>query len=113
MEIIKVLEDHDILPKGITKTAKNEVNSQRGGLLPILLGGLASSLIANFLSKELFGGSGIKRAGEGIKKKSLMPSHPLTKIEIQDYFKNERRFNGVFSRDNFQKTIKKEHMPLI
>ena len=66
MEIIKVLEDHDILPKGITKTAKNEVNSQRGGLLPILLGGLASSLIGNFLSKELFGGSGIKRAGEGI-----------------------------------------------
>ena len=55
-----------ILPKGITKTAKNEVNSQRGGLLPILLGGLASSLIGNFLSKELFGGSGIKRAGEGI-----------------------------------------------
>ena len=42
-----------------------------------------------------------------------MPPHPLTKIEIQDYFKNERRFNGVFSRDNFRKTIKKEHMPLI
>ena len=29
-KIIKVLEDHDVLPKGITRTAKNEVKSQRG-----------------------------------------------------------------------------------
>ena len=45
-------------------------------------------------------GSGIKRAGDGILKKSLMPPHPLTKFEIQDYFKDEPRFNGVYSRDN-------------
>ena len=26
--------------------------------------------------------------------------HPLTRFEIQEYYRNEPRFNGVFSRDN-------------
>ena len=30
----------------------------------------------------------------------LIPPHPLTNFEIQKYFQNEPRFNGVFSRDN-------------
>ena len=29
-----------------------------------------------------------------------LPSHPLTNFEIQEYYQNEPRFNGVFSRDN-------------
>ena len=29
--------------------------------------------------------------------------HPLTNIEIQNYCKNEPRFNGVYSRDNLSK----------
>ena len=32
-----------------------------------------------------------------------MPPHPLTNFEIQKYYENEPRFNGVFSRDNLQK----------
>ena len=39
-------------------------------------------------------------------KKSLMPLHPLTDFEIEDYFKDEPRFNGVSSRNNLPKTIK-------
>ena len=35
----------------------------------------------------------------------LMPPHPLTNFEIQKY-KNEPRFNGVFSRNNLPKKIK-------
>ena len=35
-----------------------------------------------------------------------MPSHSLTKFEIQKYYKNQPRFNGVFSRDNLPKKIK-------
>ena len=35
-----------------------------------------------------------------------MPAHPLTKFEIHEYYKNEPRFNGVYSRDNLPKTIK-------
>ena len=30
----------------------------------------------------------------------LMPPHPLTNFEIQKYYKNEPKFNGVFSRNN-------------
>ena len=29
-----------------------------------------------------------------------VPAHPLTNFEIQEYYQNEPRFNGVFSRDN-------------
>ena len=29
-----------------------------------------------------------------------MPPHSLTNIEIQKYYQNEPRFNGVYSRDN-------------
>ena len=32
--------------------------------------------------------------------------HPLTNLEIQEYYQNESRFNGVFSRDNLHNTIK-------
>ena len=30
----------------------------------------------------------------------LMPSHPLTNFDIQRYYQDESRFNGVYSRDN-------------
>ena len=35
-----------------------------------------------------------------------MQPHPLTNFEIQKYYENEPRFNGVFSRDNSSKKIK-------
>ena len=34
-----------------------------------------------------------------------LPPHPLTNCEIQEYYQNEPRFNGVFSRDNPPNTI--------
>ena len=37
---------------------------------------------------------------------ALMPPHPLTNFEIKEYYENEPRFNGVYSRDNLPKTIK-------
>ena len=36
----------------------------------------------------------------------------MTNYEIQEYFKDEKRFNGVFSRNNLP-NIKKEHISLI
>ena len=36
----------------------------------------------------------------------LMPSHCLTIFEIQKYYQNEPRFNGVLSRKNSPKKIK-------
>ena len=35
-----------------------------------------------------------------------MPSHPLTNFEIQKYYQNEPRFNGIYSRDNLEEKIK-------
>ena len=35
----------------------------------------------------------------------LMPPHPLTNFEIQKYYQNEPRFNGVFSRNSLPKKI--------
>ena len=32
-----------------------------------------------------------------------MLPHPLTNFEIQKYYQNESRFNGVYSRDNLPK----------
>ena len=32
-----------------------------------------------------------------------MPPRPLTNFEIQKYYQNESRFNGVYSRDNLPK----------
>ena len=33
----------------------------------------------------------------------LMPSHPLTNFEVQKYYQNEPKFNGVYSRINLPK----------
>ena len=106
------IEDSNVLLKGVTKTIKNETREQKGGFLSMLLGTLGASLLGDLLTKNLSGkgtvraGEGFLRAGEGIKKKALMPAHPLTNFEIQEYYKNEPRFNGVYSRDNLLKTIK-------
>ena len=32
-----------------------------------------------------------------------MPTHPLTNFEIQNYYQNEPKFNGVYSRNNLPK----------
>ena len=62
MKIIQVLEDSNILLKGITKTIKNETKEQNGGFLSILLGPLGDSLLGNLLT-----GKGIVRAGSANK----------------------------------------------
>ena len=35
----------------------------------------------------------------------LMPPRPLTNFEIQKYYQNESRFNGVYSRNNIPNKI--------
>ena len=38
----------------------------------------------------------------------LLPFHPLTNIQINEYYIYEPRFNDVYSRNNLPKTFKKE-----
>ena len=104
MKIIEALENSGILLKGVSKT----IEELRGGFLSMLRGTLGASLLGNLLT----GGKGIMRAGDGIvcagegsgSKKKI---HPLTNIEINEYYKNEPRFNGVYSRNNLPNKIKK------
>ena len=58
-------------------------------------------LRAGYGSKDLQSknGKGILKASYENKKKSI-PPHPLANFEIQKYYQNESRFNGVYSRDN-------------
>ena len=105
IKIVKSLEDSGVLLKGISETIQHEAKEQKEGFLSMLLGTLGASLLENLLS----GGKGVIRAGEGTKKNQnlLIPFHPLTNFEIREYYKNERRFNGVCSRDNLTTNIKK------
>ena len=115
MKIIEALENSGILLKGVSKTIENETKEQRGGFLSMLLGTLGASLLGNLLTGGkgiMRSDEGIVRAGEGSKKKlNLQLSfHPLTNIEISEYYKNEPRFNGVYSINNLPNKIKKELM---
>ena len=108
MKIIEALENSGILLKGVTKTIENETKEQRGGFLSMLLGILGASLLGNLFTGGkgmMRAGEEIVRAGEGAKKSlySLLPFHPLTNIEINEYYINEPRFNGVYSRNNLPK----------
>ena len=114
IKIIKELENSDILLKGVSKTIENEIKEQRGRFLSMLLGTSRASLLGNLLTGKGIiragEGKGIVRAGEGSKKNKLnflLPFHPLTNIEISEYYSNEPRFNGVYSRDNLPKITKK------
>ena len=91
--------------KGVTETVQNEVQEQNRGFLSMLLGTRGASLLGN-----TFSGKGINRAGEVIvragyghrssknkKNGFLMPPHPLKNFEIQKYYQNYPRFNGVYS----------------
>ena len=40
------------------------------------------------------------------REKLLIPFHPLTNFEVAEYYKNEPRFNGAYSKDNLPNNIK-------
>ena len=115
IKIIEALENSGILLKGVTKTIENETKEHRGGFLSMLLGTLGARLYGNLLSGKgmMRAGEGIVRAGEGSASKknnninSLLPFHPLTNIEIREYYKSEPRFNGVYSRNNLPNKLPK------
>ena len=111
IKIVKSLEDSALLLKGITELIQNEVKEQKGGFLIMFLGTLGASLSENLLTRKGINKKckGINRAGEGIVRAgegNLLSPHPLTNFEIQKYYQNEPKFNGVFSRDNLPNKIK-------
>ena len=63
IKIVLVLENSNILSKGVTKSVTNETREQRWGFLGTLVRTLGSILLENLLS-----GKGIVRAGSANKK---------------------------------------------
>ena len=61
--LIVLIEDSNILLKGVSKTIKNETKEQKGEFVSMLLGTLGASLLGNLLA-----GKGIVRADSGNKK---------------------------------------------
>ena len=68
IEIVKSLEDSDLLLKGVTETVQNEVTEQKQGFLTMLLGTLGATLLGNILTsqgvKTTSQGRGINRSGK-------------------------------------------------
>ena len=102
IKIIKSLQDSGVLIDGVTETVKHEIKNQEDEFFWALLPHLALlvqpviSLVVKCIS-----GIGVRSAGRGyIDKKNLVPLHPLSNIEITEYFNYKPRFNGVFSRNN-------------
>ena len=67
--------------------------------------GLSGKGVTRAGEETIRAGEGTIRAGYGSKRASLkifltFTPYPLTNFEIQEYYQNEPRFNGVFSRDN-------------
>ena len=61
IEIVKSLEDSELLLQGVTESVLNEVKEQKRGFLSMLLGTLGANLLGNLLV-----GKGMHRASEGI-----------------------------------------------
>ena len=108
LKIVKSLEDSGLLLKRFSETIKDEAKEQKGGFLSMLLVTLGASLSGNMLA-----GKGVIRAGEetarvgyGSKRSSLIPLHPLKNFEIQMYYQNEPRIDGVYSKHNLPEKIK-------
>ena len=67
IEIVKSLEDSEVLIYGVTETVKHEVKKQDGGFLGALLALLAASLAQPVISSIVkdISETGVRRAGRG------------------------------------------------
>ena len=65
IKIIKSLEDSGVLIGGVTKTVKDEMKKEEGGLLGALLAPLAASLVQPVIFSVVknINGRGVRKAG--------------------------------------------------
>ena len=68
MKIVKSIEELGLLVKKISETIKNETKEHNGRFLPMLLRGLAASLLGGALTGKwiIKAGEGAIRAGENV-----------------------------------------------
>ena len=59
LEIVKYLEDSELLLSGVSERIKNETKRQKGGCFSMLLGTLGATILGNMLAEKR-----VIRAGE-------------------------------------------------
>ena len=88
-QVIKPLENSNVLIDDITATVKYEIKKRKGRVLLALLAPLADSLVQPIILSVLKGMSGIEvtRAGRDYNDiYFLIPVYPLSNIKITTYF---------------------------
>ena len=93
MKTVKSLGESSLQIEDVSEIMKNEIKEQKGGFLGMLLGTLGASLLGRW------GYSSRKRSWSGFS----MLNHPLNNFEIQTFYQNEPKFNGVYSKNNLSK----------
>ena len=92
MKIINSLEESGLLTKGVGQTIKNQAKKQKGGFPEMLLDTLGVSLVGNQLTgKYTIGAAEVTVLALLF----LMVPHSLTNFEIQKYYQNDPKFNGL------------------
>ena len=79
---------------------------QKGGFLGMLLGTLGASLLGNLWTSKgtIWVGEGTFRGGEGRQQVRIFNAALFfNNFEIQKYYQNEPKLNGVYSRNNLPK----------
>ena len=81
IEMIKCIEESVLLNEAVSTTIENEANKQKVEFIGMFVGILASVLLGNM------------RAGKRV----------LNNFEIQKYYQDEPKLNGVYPRNNLPK----------
>ena len=103
MSINKSFKESGFLIKVGSETTASESKEQKDGFFGMLLDTLGASLLGNLLADKRL--TATRRGREVIwdDKEFLMLFQILAKFEIQRYYKNEPKFNSVYSRSNLPK----------
>ena len=91
IKIFQSLEESSLLIKGVSPTIKNEAKERKTRFLSMLSGTLSASLLGNLLT-----GKGVIRADGGTIRAGQ-------DFEMQKYYQNVPKFNGVYSRNTLPK----------
>ena len=99
MKVVNSRDESGLLIKDVRQINKSEAKEQKGGFLGMLLNTLVASLLGNLLTSKrtIKAGKGTVTAGQDFQCR-LIPN-----FEIQKYYQNEPKFNGVYSRNNLPK----------
>ena len=99
MKIVKLLDESGLPVKEISETIKNETKKQKGVFVPMLLGTLAAS----FLGSRLTGKGIIEQVKAQLEPVRIFDAISSFNFEMEKYYQNKPKFNGVYSRNEYLK----------